>query len=97
VALLSDAHLMAAMVDAAVLVINAGSSQCSVVQRAIESIGREKILGVVLNRVGTDALKVTHYYDYYSRNGVTDARTPGSFMGGSASAQASPATMSGSR
>jgi len=90
VALISDAHLMAAMVDAAVMVINAGSSQCAVVQRAIESIGREKVIGVVLNRVGSDALKATHYYDYYSRNGGTEPRTPGSFMGGSAAAQSSP-------
>ena len=39
------------MVDAAVLVIDAGTTQHAVVQRAIESIGREKIVGVVLNRV----------------------------------------------
>ena len=51
VGLLTDAHLLAAMVDAAVLVIDAGTTQHAIIQRAIESIGREKIVGVVLNRV----------------------------------------------
>ena len=65
VGLLTDAHLLAAMVDAAVLVIDAGTTQHAVVQRAIESIGREKIVGVVLNRVerrcarGSDAITST--------------------------------------
>ena len=38
VGLLTDAHLLAAMVDAAVLVIDAGTTQHAVVQRAIQSI-----------------------------------------------------------
>ena len=65
VGLLTDAHLLAAMVDAAVLVIDAGTTQHAVVQRAIESIGREKIVGVVLNRVADDALADATYYEYY--------------------------------
>ena len=65
VALLSDAHLLSAMIDAAVLVIDAGATQCGVVQRAIESIGREKIVGVVLNRVEDAVLEEAAYYQYY--------------------------------
>lgn len=65
VGLLTDAHLLAAMVDAAVLVIDAGTTQHAVVQRAIESIGREKIVGVVLNRVADDALADATYYEYF--------------------------------
>ena len=64
VGLLTDAHLLAAMVDAAILVIDAGTTQHAVVQRAIESIGREKIVGVVLNRVADDALADATYYEY---------------------------------
>lgn len=64
VALLSDAHLLAAMVDAAVLVIDAGATPCAMVQRAIESIGRAKIVGVVLNRVEDSVLAGARYYDY---------------------------------
>lgn len=65
VGLLTDAHLLAAMVDAAVLVIDAGTTQHAVVQRAIESIGREKIVGVVLNRVEERALADASHYKYY--------------------------------
>jgi protein-tyrosine kinase len=65
VGLLTDAHLLSAMVDAAVLVIDAGVTQCAVVQRAIESIGREKIVGVVLNRIEDEALEDAAYYQYY--------------------------------
>jgi protein-tyrosine kinase len=65
VGLLTDAHLLAAMVHAAVLVIDAGTTQHAAVQRAIESIGREKIVGVVLNRVEDKVLAETAYYAYY--------------------------------
>jgi protein-tyrosine kinase len=65
VGLLTDAHLLAAMVDAAVLVIDAGTTQHDVVQRAIKSIGREKIVGVVLNRVEQRALAEASQYKYY--------------------------------
>jgi protein-tyrosine kinase len=65
VGLLTDAHLLSAMVDAAVLVIDAGTTQHAVVQRAIQSIGREKIVGVVLNRVEESALAEASHYKYY--------------------------------
>ena len=67
VGLMTDAHLLAAMVDAAVLVIRAGSVQCANVQRAIESIGRDKIVGVVLNRVAGETL-AENYYSYRASN-----------------------------
>lgn len=65
VTLLTDTHLLAAMVDSAVLVIGAGSTPCALVQQTIESIGRDKIVGVVLNRVDTSALKDASYDSYY--------------------------------
>src|SRR5262245_28764028 len=49
VCLLPDAHLLTAMVDAVVLVIGAGSTPLPLVERAIEIIGRDRIVGVVLN------------------------------------------------
>jgi len=69
VALLTDTRLLADLVDAAVLVVDAGTTPHAMVQRAIESIGREKLMGVVLNRVDRDSLKDTAYYKYY-RSGV---------------------------
>jgi receptor protein-tyrosine kinase len=68
VTLLSDTPLLAAMVDVAIMVIDAGSSQYAAVERAIENIGREKVIGVVLNRVDDETLKATQYYEYYYRD-----------------------------
>ena len=65
VALLTDTHLLAAMVDSAVLVIDAGHTPFAAVQQAIESIGRDKIVGVVLNRVEQNVLEESSYSDYY--------------------------------
>ena len=50
IGLLPDANLLAAVVDAAVLVIHAGSTPLSLIQRAVDSLGRDRIVGVVLNR-----------------------------------------------
>jgi capsular exopolysaccharide synthesis family protein len=51
VVLLPDTNLLAAMVDASVLVIHAGKTSYDLVSRAITALGRERILGVVLNGV----------------------------------------------
>jgi capsular exopolysaccharide synthesis family protein len=51
VALITDANLLAAMVDVAVLVVRAKSTPYDFVQRAVEALGRERVIGVVLNRV----------------------------------------------
>jgi capsular exopolysaccharide synthesis family protein len=50
VALLPDANLLAAMVDLAIIVVRAKSTPYTLVQRAIEAIGQDRVLGVVLNR-----------------------------------------------
>jgi capsular exopolysaccharide synthesis family protein len=58
-----DASLMCAMADAAVLVVRAGHTPFEAVQQAIEAIGRERIIGVVLN--GVERGSVGSYGDYY--------------------------------
>jgi capsular exopolysaccharide synthesis family protein len=45
VALLPDANLLAAFVDAAILVIGAGLTPLAAIQKAVEAIGRERVLG----------------------------------------------------
>ena len=47
----ADAGLLAAMVDATVFVIRAGRTAHPAVQQAIETLGRDRIFGVVLNGV----------------------------------------------
>lgn len=50
IGLLTDASLLSAMVDTAVLVVEAGRTPCADVQRAIQALGRDRIFGVVLNK-----------------------------------------------
>jgi capsular exopolysaccharide synthesis family protein len=77
IGVLPDAKLLAAMADAALLVIRAGSTPFAAVQKAAESLGRERLLGVVLNRVdGSIAAPGEYYYRYYGYSG-TDRRSPG--------------------
>ena len=61
-----DANLLASMVDAAILVVGAAQAPHDVIRRGVESIGRDKILGVVLNRVDQiGSLGVDKYRSYY--------------------------------
>jgi hypothetical protein len=58
------------MVDGALLVIRARSTPFAAIQRAAESIGRERLLGVVLNRVDESvASPGEYYYRYYGYSG----------------------------
>jgi protein-tyrosine kinase len=68
VAVLSDANLLARMVDAAVMVVKAGSTPFELVQRAIDAIGRDRTIGVVLNRADPidDASGYASYSSYYT-------------------------------
>jgi capsular exopolysaccharide synthesis family protein len=47
----ADAGLLCPLVDAAILVIRARQTACAAVQAAVETLGRERIIGVVLNGV----------------------------------------------
>jgi capsular exopolysaccharide synthesis family protein len=67
VALLTDAHLLASLVDAILLVVQAGKTPLAAIHKAVEAVGRERILGVVLNRA--DHAAVYHAYDYYGSYG----------------------------
>jgi capsular exopolysaccharide synthesis family protein len=69
VGLLSDAKLLAAMADGTVLVVKADSTPYDLVQRAIHALGREKVLGAVLNRATEGARRSDYgYYNYYYGN-----------------------------
>ena len=63
VELLPDANLLASLADVAILVVHAGSTRCALSQRAVEAIGRDRIVGVVLNQVQES--ERTDYYQYY--------------------------------
>jgi protein-tyrosine kinase len=60
----TDANILISRADAAVLVLRAGATRYSVVDRLLEQIPRERMLGVVLNRAERKADE--SYYYYYS-------------------------------
>ena len=70
VVLLPDANLLGAMADVAVLVVKAGSTSFDLVSRALGAIGRDRVIGVVLNRA--EEPSHTHGYGYYSYYGANE-------------------------
>lgn len=68
--LLPDAHVLASMVDGAVLVVRAHSTPHDAVRRASEAIGRTRLVGVVLNQADppVSATEGGYYYSYYARD-----------------------------
>jgi protein-tyrosine kinase len=67
VALLTDTNLLATMADASLLVISAGHTQHPLVAKAVETLGRSKIFGVVLNMLPEHpTLSGASYKGYYS-------------------------------
>jgi len=66
VGFLSDANLLVAMVDVALFVVRAGKSPYRLIQRALDAVGRNRILGVVLNAVDENVDAASYnYYGYY--------------------------------
>jgi protein-tyrosine kinase len=66
VGLLTDANLLASMVDGTLLVVKAGATPYQLVQRAVEAIGVDHFLGVVLNQATEHAKTYGYYADYYA-------------------------------
>ena len=62
VALMPDAGLLVRLTRAAVLVIGAGSTPHSVVEKAVADLGRDNIVGTVLNRIEGKSVKWSNYY-----------------------------------
>lgn len=60
----ADARLLTQLVGGTLFVIHAGRTQLAQVQKAIDAIGREQIMGVVLN--GVEQLGTDDYYYYGS-------------------------------
>jgi protein-tyrosine kinase len=63
IGLLADANLLSTMVDGALLVVRAHQTPYAAVTKALENLGRDRILGVVLN--ATEG--VTSQQEYYGR------------------------------
>ena len=71
VGLISDANLLAEAADGALLVVRAESTPVDIVQRAVATLGRERVLGVVLNQareLDAPGYKYHNYYEAASRS-----------------------------
>ncbi len=70
IGILTDAKLLGSMVDAAILVVRAGRTPAELIQRSVDALGKNRILGVVLNRaerrrnIGHDYTYDSYYYAY---------------------------------
>ncbi len=68
VGLLSDAALLSSMADGVVLVVKAESTPHEMVNRAVQAIGRERVIGTVLNRAREQSTQANYdYYKYYAQ------------------------------
>ena len=68
VGLLPDANLLASMTDLAILVVEAGTTPYELARRAIDSVGRDRIIGVLLNRVEDCITDEARDYGHYLRS-----------------------------
>jgi len=65
VGLLPDGQLLARLIRAVIFVIGSGSTPWPAVERAVAELGRECIVGTVLNGVEEGAIAATSYYRRY--------------------------------
>jgi protein-tyrosine kinase len=65
VGLLTDANLLARMVDAVIMVVAVGKVPYKIVQRAADAVGRDRIMGVVLNRAAGSPFGDSYKYEGY--------------------------------
>ncbi|HJR59562.1 MAG TPA: CpsD/CapB family tyrosine-protein kinase [Vicinamibacterales bacterium] len=65
VGIMPDAHLLARQSHGVIFVIAANSTPFALVQRAVTEIGREHIIGTVLNRIDAGSNPATAYYGHY--------------------------------
>ncbi len=63
---LPDANLLASMVEGSILVVRAASTPHEAVRRAAEAIGRQRLIGVVLNQATAIPHGTHDYYHSYS-------------------------------
>ena len=69
IVMLPDGNLVAAMVETVLLVVAAGKTPYAALQKTVTALGRDRIIGVVLNRVNDRAVSSSlgwYQYDNYS-------------------------------
>ncbi len=74
IGLLPDAGLLGGIADGALLVVRAGHSPFDLIKRSVETLGRERILGVVFNGAETSRRYGNDYYGYYGKSNYGKSR-----------------------
>lgn len=74
IGVVSDAKLLSEMVDGVVPVVEAQKSAYSDILRSIEFIGRQLVMGVVLNRLQRVRGGAQYYASYYGRQPAQKTR-----------------------
>ena len=74
VGVLADGRLICEMVDAAILVVRAGVTRLEDLEAAAGMVGRDRILGIVLNAVAPTEIRGRDYYRHYY--GAQPSSTP---------------------
>src|SRR5918999_1342435 len=64
----TDANVLMARADGALLVVRAGKTRYSLVDKLLDQIPREKVLGVVLNRAEEQPDSTSYYHQYRYSN-----------------------------
>jgi capsular exopolysaccharide synthesis family protein len=73
VGIMPDANLLARLTQGVIFVVAAGMTPYKLVARAIADIGRDSIVGVVLNRMDADSIPQSDYYqEYYGAPDTSD-------------------------
>ncbi len=75
----TDANVLISRADGALLVVRAGKTRYSVVDKLLDQLPRERVLGVVLNRADEQPDSSSYYYQrrYYQRDrGLSLDRAP---------------------
>jgi protein-tyrosine kinase len=74
----TDASVLMTRADAALLVVRAGKTRYSVVDRLLEQIPRDRLLGIVLNRAEEQPHPSSYYYHrrYYNRDRMSNGGKP---------------------
>ena len=73
----TDANVLMNRADGAMLVVRAGKTRYSAVDRLLEQIPRERLLGVVLNRAQEQPDPTNYYYQYRYSKRDADIQTNG--------------------
>jgi receptor protein-tyrosine kinase len=74
----TDANVLINRADSALLVVRAGKTRYTAIERLLEQLPRERLLGVVLNRADEQLNESDYYYQrrYYRRESAAPPKVP---------------------